>query len=300
MMAELDSRSNKLARQAESVGGGLAIRFQFEDGDDAVMDRKMAADNSTTTTTTIDVPEVCFVNMLQYLSGNEILKTIPLVCKAWLSASRLPVVWEDGVDLSRMNLDEKLMNMTSLLKILGRPQFSTLKGLAIPYNAKIGKNSMKQLAKVLPHLETLDLGYYHSGLNWTAKANCTNGDLLAATELFTNLTSFRIDMCKITSDGIGNAVRVMGENLVELVAHAATIEKNYITVEAMETIATNCPNLKSFQYETNTSHYDPSLDGVTGACVVNLVQKCRRLEKLTLFGAHNVEQSHFLQIANMV
>lgn len=35
-MSELDSRSNKLARETEISGGELAIRFQFGD-----MDRKM-------------------------------------------------------------------------------------------------------------------------------------------------------------------------------------------------------------------------------------------------------------------
>jgi len=300
MMAELDSRSNKLARQAESIGGGLAIRFQFEDGDGMDMDRKMSADNSTTTTTTIDVPEVCFVNILHYLSGNEIVNKVSLVCKAWLSASRLPVVCEDGADMSRLNLDTKLMNMTSFLKLLSRPQFATLKGLALPYNVKLGKNSFKRIAELLPDLETLDLGYYHADCNWSAKMNCTDADLVSTTIHFTNLTALHIDMSKVSSHGIEVVARTMGEKLVELKLHTDNIYGNYLSEQAMETISTSCPNLKNFSYRVGKHHYKKSSDGVTGDNVVRLVERCPQLQSLTLYEARNVEQSHFLQIARMV
>jgi len=325
MITELESRTTRLIRQAEVTGSGLAIRFQFEDGDDMDMDRKMAADNSSTTTA-IDVPEVCFVNMLQYLSGNELVHTVSLVCKAWLSASRLPIVYEDGVDMSRLNMDKdtKLLNMTSFVKLLARPQFTTLKGLALPYNLKIGKNSFKSIAKVVTDLEALDLGYFHADSYWAAKASINDSELTALPEYFTNLTTLHIDMANVTSRGIEIVVRKIGEKLVELKVHTDNINMNgnYISEQAMKTISTSCPNLKIFSYRTGSGidmerkdvnnarydsraavlddHYNPSLDGVTGDNVISLVKRCPKLQNLTLYGAQNVKESHFVQIANLV
>ena len=247
------------------------------------MNEKMSAFSITTT---IDLPGVCFVNVLKYLDGREITN-LSLVSKVWSSVSKNPIVWEDGVDMSRFNLDKKL-NMTSLLKLLGRPQFSMLKALALPYNVKLGKNSVKQLAKLLPHLEIFDPG--------------TDSDLLDATEYFTQLNSLRTDMRNVTSSGIGAAVRAMGEQLVDLRVFGDSIASHYLSGMTMETITSSCPNLKYFAYRacSNTLYYDPHLDGVTGECIVRLVDGCRRLETLELSRAYHVKQSHFVQIVKMV
>ena len=325
MMTELESRTARLTRQAEDTGSELAIRFQFEGAAD--LDRKMpAVDSMMSTTATIDVPEGCFVNMLRYISGNELIHTVSLVCKAWLSASRLPIVYEDGVDMSRLNMDmeTKLMTMTSFVKLLARPQFATLKGLALPYNLKIGKNSLKSIAKVVPDLEALDLGYFHADSYWAAKASINDSELNSLTDLFTNLTTLHIDMANVTSAGIEVVVRKIGEQLVELKVHTDNLNMggNYISEQAMETISTSCPNLKNFSYRTGSGiekgrknvqadrydsraavlddHYNSSLDGVTGDNVISLVMRCPKLHNLTLYGAQNVKESHFVQIANLV
>lgn len=122
--------------------------------------------------------------------------------------------------------------------------------------------------------------------------------MIAATEQFTNLTSLRIDMASITSNGVKVAVSALGERLVELKAQADTICKNYLSGEVMETITSSCPNLKHFEYRSGS--LESSLDGVTGDRIVSLVEGCRRLESLELSRARNVTQSHFLQIANLV
>ena len=99
-MAQLDARSNKVAVQNVQVGKSQPIRFQFQ-GSVGNMDEKMSASSITST---IDMPEVCFVNVLQYLDGREITN-ISLVSKVWSSVSKSPIVWENGVDMSRFNLD---------------------------------------------------------------------------------------------------------------------------------------------------------------------------------------------------
>ena len=302
MMTELDARSNRLARQAECEGEVIPIRFQFVESDDGDLDRKMKSnEDSSSNTTTVDIPEVCFVNILQYLEGSEIMHNTSLVSKVWLSASRLSLVWEDGVDMSRLNFEKKVLNMTSFLKLLERPQFARLKALAFPYSIKLGVNSVKQLAKILPRLEVFDTGYFHSGANYSKKTSCTDTDLIAATEHFTNLTSLRIDMAKVTSNGIKVAVMALGERLVELKLHADSICRNYLSGGAMETIISSCPNLKHFAYSCEGGDYNE----VTGDRVVDLVRGCRCLESLGLCvrdirAPSNVKRSHFLQIANLV
>ena len=152
--------------------------------------------------------------MLKFLNGRDLVKA-SYVSKVWLSASRLPALWE-GLDMSRLNLDKRL-NMTSLLKVLGRPQFAGLKHLALPYKVKLGKNSMKQIAKLLPHIETFDVGYYD------ANVKAKDCDLMALTEHFTNLNSVRTDMWNVTNHGIMSVARAMGEQLLDLRIKGDTI-----------------------------------------------------------------------------
>ena len=65
----------------------------------------------------------------------------------------------------------------------------------------------------------------------------------------------------------------------------------------MGCITVSCPNLKYFAYRTRLSHNESN---VSGDDVVRLVRGCRRLETLELRCAARVEQSHFVEIANMV
>lgn len=150
-------------------------------------------------------------------------------------------MYEDGLDMSRLNLKKKL-NMTSLVKLLASPQFANLKALALPYKVKLGKGSVKQLAKALPHLETFDVGFYSH--NTKAK----DEDIVSATENFTCLSGLRTDMWNVTSFGITDAVRAMGEQLLDLRIRADTITKHYPSAATMEAITSSCPNLKYFAY----------------------------------------------------
>ena len=150
-------------------------------------------------------------------------------------------MYEDGLDMSRLNLNKKL-NMTSLVKLLGCPQFANLKALALPYKVKLGKGSIKQLAKALPHLETFDVGFY------SQNAKAKDEDIVSATENFTSLSGLRTDMWNVTSFGIADAVRAMGDQLLDLRIRADTITKNYPSAATMEAITSSCPNLKYFAY----------------------------------------------------
>eukprot|EP00956_Cyclotella_meneghiniana_P005206 scaffold6482_cov45-Cyclotella_meneghiniana.AAC.9 len=249
--AELEARTNKAARQQIEVGASQPIKFSFVEEDSGEI------------TSTIEVPEDSFVNILRYLDGRELAKA-SCVCKVWLSVTRLPVVWEDGVDMSSLNYN-KVLNMTSLLKLLQRPQFANVKAFAFPKKVKIGDNTMKQLAKALPHLEALDL----------SDSKAKDQHVMAAIENFPSLNALRIDTWfSLTLSGITSAVQMMGEQLLDLRIDAIL---SYVSQSTMEAIVTHCPNLEYFAYRNNGYSYYPNSDDVTGENVVALVRACRRL-----------------------
>jgi hypothetical protein len=102
------------------------------------------------------------------------------------------------------------MSITSLLALLGRPQFTKLKFLRLPLRVKLGKSSMKAIVNACPCLETWDVGYSQGSKRGT------DNDLIEAAESFVNLTSIRTDMWHATSYGIAHAAKAMGVQLLDL------------------------------------------------------------------------------------
>ena len=75
----------------------------------------------------IHIPEERFIKMFSFLNGKEVVN-VSTVSKVCLSISRNPEVWNW---LDRKNglswLKAKRLNVTSLLALLGCPQFTDLK-----------------------------------------------------------------------------------------------------------------------------------------------------------------------------
>ena len=278
VIAELEARANKAARLNVETGASQPIKFEFSSGCQDI-------------SSTIDLPEESFVNVLYFLDGHELINA-SLVSKVWLSVTRLPVVWEDGLDMSRLN-DKKSFTMSGLVKLLKEPQFASLKALAMPNKVKLGQSGVKQMAKALPHLEMLDL------TNTKAK----DKDLLDVIEHFPSLHSLRIDTWNATSFGIAQAVRAIGGHLLELRIKA---DIGRFGTYGMEVIASSCPNLGYFAYKNNHYYYSDSdhqyfSQAVTGDDIVTLVRSCRRLETLELINSsRHVKQHSFVQIAELV
>ena len=110
VVAQLEHRSNVLARKTESQGTSLPIIFQFGDDESATM-------------TTVSVPEDSFVGIFSFLTGREIVNA-SIVSKAWLSASRVPSLWNTLDKSSGLTNSGRRMNTTALIKLLGMPQVS--------------------------------------------------------------------------------------------------------------------------------------------------------------------------------
>lgn len=113
VVAELEGRANRAARKLTGVGASQPIKFSFAD------------EESDEIVATVDLPEETFVHILSFLDGYQLVDA-SLVSKAWLSSSRLPSVWEDGLSIDNLNR-KKQFNMTGLLKVLSRPQFANVK-----------------------------------------------------------------------------------------------------------------------------------------------------------------------------
>ena len=85
--------------------------------------------------------------------------------------------------------------MTSLIKLLARPQFANLKSFTMPTHMKLKKTTLKQISKACPMLEGIDFGYDEA----TTCVNVKDRDLVECTELFANLKSVRFDMVSKSS-----------------------------------------------------------------------------------------------------
>ena len=219
MMAELDARSRSnvlaIARSNEPEVTRLPLEFRFPvSSDNASGEGEM---------TVISIPEDSFTTMMKYLKGTEVVK-FSLVNKAWLVATRAPVLWERLNRSSGLsNHGGKKLNMTSFLKLLGRPQFANLKSLTMPNKVKLGKKSIKQMAIVCPHLQAFEVGYscYISGYKMK------DDDIIEVVETLTNLTTIHIDMWDITNFGIASVARAMEGSLLDLRIHGNSVRFSY-------------------------------------------------------------------------
>eukprot|EP00984_Skeletonema_dohrnii_P005769 scaffold2037_cov87-Skeletonema_dohrnii-CCMP3373.AAC.11 len=119
VIAELDNRSNILARKSESEGQSaqIAFRFQLTEG----VGKQGEGDPEPEQFTTILFPEETFVGILKFLKGKELVNTVSLVCKSWLVTSRIPSLWTKLDDNCGLTNKSRKLNMTAFLKLLARP-----------------------------------------------------------------------------------------------------------------------------------------------------------------------------------
>ena len=285
--AELEARTSALTRKTESEGTRLPIAFHFHMAGAA----NDGEEGGETTSEVIHLPEECFIKMFAYLNGREVVK-VSTVNKVWLSISRKPEVWnrlDSKNGLAWWGKDKRL-NMTSLLALLGRPQFTNLKYLQLPNKCKVGKNSLRSIARACPNLETFDMG----------GSRGSDSDLLTATEVFSKLTGLHFCMgMNITNNGIMSAVRMMGAQLLDLRIEKGFMIK-FLSDEALSVIAEFCPNLKHFSYETGHQSDIFVARNLSASSITSFVRKCRRLEVLELIGVKTISRDDFAAILSML
>jgi len=284
--AELEARTSALTRKTESEGTRLPIAFHFTLS-------AAANDGEEGSSVVIHIPEECFIKMFSFLNGKEVVN-VSTVNKVWLSISRKPEVWNR---LDRKHglswLKAKRLTVTSLLTLLGRPQFTNLKHLQLPPKCKVGKNSLRSISRACPNLETFDMG----------ESRGVDSDLLNAAEIFSNLTGLHFCLGNITNNGIMSAVRMMGTQLLDLSIHPPHgygLSK-YLSDEAVVVISEFCPNIKYFDYTTGRSvHCAAVKRDLSANSITCLIRKCRRLEVLGLGFLHAISGDDFAAILSML
>lgn len=270
--AELGRRANELVRDNEAPGKQRAMDFYCLGSSNNGEKRQHVK--------LISLPLDVSINLLQFLPRNEITR-LSFVSKAWLSASRNPLLWTtlDPERHSTSRYYRGLSNMTDLLKLLSRPQFSRLKALKLPSTVhKLGKTGVKQIAKFCPCLEEIDFGRYSK-----AKDN----DLAQTAELLPNLSKIRLGLDRVTSQGISTMIGILGERLLEIRMHRSGF-RHYLSDATVTEIAKSCPNLQCFSYVNNTYQYNIARDSLTERGIIALVRNCPKLEILYLCGTANV------------
>ena len=285
--AELEARTSALTRKTESEGTRLPIAFHFH-----MAGAANDGEEDGGTSVVINVPEECFINMLSFLNGKEVVN-VSTVSKVWLSISRKPEVWSRLDRKSGLSNKSKKLNMTLLLALLSRPQFANLKYLQMPNKCKMGKNSLRSISRACPNLETFDMGY----AGWGGRGS--DSDLLNAAEIFSNLTGLHFCMWSITNNGIMSAVRMMGTQLLDLRIQNYRLGGKCLSDEVVGVIAEFCPNLKHFTYKTMNNGGVVARD-LSASSITGLIRKCRQLEVLELIGAQTISRDDFAAILIML
>lgn len=249
--AQLQHRSRVLAQNATDAGASQPLRIAG-----------------------VSVPEEIFLKVLQFLPQKAIGQTVPLVSKAWLSAARVPQVWETVKISNAFGANHKF-SMTEVLAILQQKHMSHVKHLTLPGKIKFGKSGMKKLAAACPMLETLDL----------KKMNPDDAQLLQCWEHFPHLTGLSFTMWKTTGTGVAELAKVAGHRLRSLHVEGSAITNSFLHDRDLRTIAAHCPNLREFAYHIwpeKCQYYEQSCDGGTHAGLIALVQGCAALQTLTI------------------
>lgn len=271
---ELDHRSNVLARAADEAGAEKPI----------VLGQ-------------VSIPEDVFVSILEFLPGYDLMRRVSLVCMAWSSAARMPRLWKklDNTTGLLSGSNKIKFSMTSLFKVLARDQFSALKTLELPYKVKLGKKSIKDLAKHCPGLQELDIGHHPR----VSSVHANDEQLLNLATHITNLTKIRFEMWRVSSFGIGQFAEAMGDRLLDLRVKGEWITGSYLSDSTMTDIGRLCPNLERFEYSQSDwykgqENYDP----LRGHGVVGLIQACPKLKHLALKNLPNMLLKTFNDMAD--
>jgi len=229
----------------------------------------------------ISVPVNVMMSILEFLPRPQAVNSASLVSKSWLALVRAPQFWE-VLDHSAGLLDESstVKNMTDLLELLAKKQFTGLKILNPPHTVKTRKKAFEQISKRCPLLKEINAG-------GTGRSHMKLDDatLVSLPALFPYLTSIRFNMYKLTGTGVVNFCGLMGERLVSLRIHEGFNCEAKLTDENLKSISERCPNLERFGFEFDW--YGSRQTGFSEKGLVDLLKGCSKLKFLYLKDCQN-------------
>jgi hypothetical protein len=223
---------------------------------------------------TIEVPVDSFLQILKEVcalpSGyRHLLRSVQLVSKSWLHASREP-----GLITALDSLPESV-TMTTLTMLLKQPRFSHVKRIGFSHKIKVGKTGGKALAQVAPHLTHIDM--------LCDRKNHPSAETgLEIAGAIPTLSSLGVDMWNFDAYAIACFARKMGTRLRQLQLEPESILNHYVSDYAMRALAQNCPNLRMLYIRNPASDhqygYDLQRDGLTDDGVLAVLEGCKQLE----------------------
>lgn len=296
-----DATAQKLVeavRVVESELGRRIVAVARDNEAPGILRTNQSSDTSCNVVTINSLLPEPFHRVLEYFSGTtELVHSVSLVCKAWMSASRNPILWKQFDSKVGPASDSKHLESCELLALLARPQFSQLESLTISYryseySVSLNEVVIKQIAKCCPYLQELDFGYKHSCSTFQI-----SDALKFATKQFPNLTKIAFKMGHyVTISEIEGVVGRLAERLLELRIEANPFFQSYVSDETVLAVARCCPNLRVFASRIKTIFDDEHL---TENGIIVLVEGCRRLQVLDLRNAARVGLSAYKAIVRM-
>lgn len=247
-----------------------------------------SGENSDVLLSRVAIPAAVMQNVLEFLPRPQAVHSASLVSKSWLAIVRAPAFWT-VLDHHTGLLDDSqtVSNMTALLKLLKRPQFSSLRTLVPPYKVQARKNVFQKVAEACPLLEELDLG-----VGGRSHMKIDDASLLALPELFPHLKSIRFKTYRVSNAGLKEFCRIMGDRLVDLGIREE--HENLLSNETLATIGSSCSNLQHFYvdffFQTQGQGRDEGL--------MDLLKKCIKLKSFRLIHSASLEQGIFEYILN--
>lgn len=235
----------------------------------------------------VAVPPDVLLQVLGFLPRYESVQNASLVSKAWLAGARSPQLWHTlDNDYGLLGHSTTIVNMTSLLELLDRPQFTSLKTLIPPSNIQIRKKAIGKIAEACPILEEIDFGY-----SFLSRLKPDDTDLNSLPALFPHLTKIRLNQDKVTDAGITGFCECMGDRLMSIQIRDSYRCSQKLSDDTLLTMSRCCPNLERFDYEYRTISAEPLSISEKG--VIALVKGCPNLKILNLIGMDSIGSAAF-------
>jgi len=241
----------------------------------------------------VSVPSTIMQNILEFVPRPHTVKSASLVSKPWLAIIRAPEFWQVLDHSSGLReASATVSNMTDLLKLLRRPQFSSLRTLVPPNKVQNRKKAMEQIAKACPMLEELDLG-----VHFLSHMKIDDATLLSIPNLFPHLKSVRFNTYRITNACLKEFCQMMGSRLVDLAIYETTdyvSDANKLSNELLASIGSSCPQLQHFYVHFEYQVYGFGLE----EGLIDLLKNCSQLKSLRLVYCNNLGPEVFQYIVD--
>ena len=232
----------------------------------------------------VSVPVEVTWKILEWLPRYQVVHNASLVCKSWLSLCRSPRFWKALDSANGLTMkSSQVKNMTDLLTLIRRPQFSSLKLLVPPHMVQLRKKALENIAQHCPLLEEIHMGYD----SHFPKMKPSEADIMSLPSLFPYMDKIRLGTHQLTNSAIQSFCEVMGSRPRSIRILDSYSCNQKMTDSTIVAIGRHCPNLEVFEYSFS-SHTLVEQNPLSTDSIVSLLTSCTGLHSLGLIRCPNV------------